>query len=31
VYFQGYLLGRPTPVADLEALIESAATVTAPG
>ena len=24
VYFQGYLLGRPTPVADLEALIESA-------
>ena len=31
VYFQGYLLGRPTPVANLEALIESAATVTAPG
>ncbi|WP_422848993.1 bifunctional diguanylate cyclase/phosphodiesterase [Acidovorax sp. M14] len=31
VYFQGYLLGRPTPVVDLEALIESAATVTAPG
>ena len=31
VYFQGYLLGRPTPVANLEALIESAATGTAPG
>jgi len=25
VYFQGYLLGRPTPVAALEALMESAA------
>ena len=24
VYFQGYLLGRPTPVVDLEALMESA-------
>ncbi|RMA63166.1 diguanylate cyclase/phosphodiesterase [Acidovorax sp. 100] len=31
VYFQGYLLGRPTPVMDLEALMESATTVTAPG
>jgi len=31
VYFQGYLLGRPTPVEDLEALMESATTVTAPG
>ena len=31
VYFQGYLLGRPTPVMDLEALIESATTLTAPG
>ena len=30
VYFQGYLLGRPTPVMDLEALMESATTVTAP-
>ena len=31
VYFQGYLLGRPTPVVDLEALMESSTTVTAPG
>ncbi len=31
VYFQGYLLGRPTPVADLEALMESTTTAIAPG